>query len=253
MASSNGSEKSTTPSERLGAVFANVLQEQLLDGTDNVAQTATSNAQALYTDKRRIDFIPCLLEKGYEPKGWLGILIRDKLYIDFSSSDNFDMVFEELVAEIQVIADRLQISPTQTCISSPVDNTQSTIVMSTSTTITSANNRVHYDCLRAVIRDFRESIQQNNHDTQSMTEEEFSQFVNYIRQRVFTNTSSLSQTETNNTREILQELLRHSQNQTEFMRRITEILSSLTETRMIIKLSLAFAFVWTLNKFLTHK
>ncbi|CAF4773221.1 unnamed protein product, partial [Rotaria sp. Silwood1] len=281
MASSNGSEKSTTPSERLGAVFANVLQEQLLDGTDNVAQTATSNArevvsdldnlilpniigkstltavddtralsepslaatatsfvdalnelnndlssicdpistsiatnsveffiqgnnttaslpptpigqseaqtpttiddnrqvefksgrhimisyhhdssfhisqrictqlrsrgckvwmdtnnlhgsihegmaeavensyivlfcmnhhyfesefcqkEALYTDKRRIDFIPCLLEKGYEPKGWLGILIRDKLYIDFSSSDNFDMVFEELVAEIQ--------------------------------------------------------------------------------------------------------------------------------------------------------
>ncbi|CAF1116586.1 unnamed protein product [Rotaria sp. Silwood1] len=50
MASSNGSEKSTTPSERLGAVFANVLQEQLLDGTDNVAQTATSNAREVVSD-----------------------------------------------------------------------------------------------------------------------------------------------------------------------------------------------------------
>jgi hypothetical protein len=67
--------------------------------------------EALYTDKRHKDFIPCLMESSYEPDGWLGILIRDQLYIDFSSLDNFDAAFEELIAEIQDIENRLQISP----------------------------------------------------------------------------------------------------------------------------------------------
>jgi hypothetical protein len=69
--------------------------------------------EALYTDKKHIDFIPCVFEKLYEPEGWLGILIRDQLYIDFSSPDNFDAVFEELIAEIQAIENRLPVSPGQ--------------------------------------------------------------------------------------------------------------------------------------------
>jgi hypothetical protein len=67
--------------------------------------------EALYTDKKHIDFIPCVFEKLYEPEGWLGILIGDQLYIDFSSPDNFDAVFEELIAEIQAIESRLPVSP----------------------------------------------------------------------------------------------------------------------------------------------
>jgi hypothetical protein len=51
------------------------------------------------------------LEKSYEPKGWLGIIIGDQLYIDFSSPDKFDEALEELIAEIQTIQNRLQISP----------------------------------------------------------------------------------------------------------------------------------------------
>jgi phosphoenolpyruvate carboxylase len=117
----------------------------------------------------------------------------------------------------------------------------------------SVSNQVSYDSLRAVISDFRESINQRNHDAQSMTEEEFPQFVNYIRQRIFTNTSPLPHTGNNNSQEILQEILRHSQNQTEFLRRITDILSNLTETKTIIKLSLAFAFVWSMNTFFKNK
>ena len=65
--------------------------------------------EVLYTDKRHIDFIPCLMGKDYEPIGWLGIIIRDKLYIDFSSPEKFDTAFEELVAEIQSIENRIQI------------------------------------------------------------------------------------------------------------------------------------------------
>ncbi len=122
--------------------------------------------------------------------------------------------------------------------------------MNSLSTDPSVNNQNQYDSLRAVIRDFRESINQSNQDAQPMTEEEFSQFVNYIRRRVFNNTSELPQTENNHSRQILEEILLHSQNQTEFLRRITEILSDITETRTIIKLSLVFAFVWSINKFL---
>jgi hypothetical protein len=123
-------------------------------------------------------------------------------------------------------------------------------IMNSLSTDPSVNNQNQYDSLRAVIRDFRESINQSNQDAQPMTEEEFSQFVNYIRRRVFNNTSELPQTGNNHSRQILEEILLHSQNQTEFLRRITEILSSVTETRTIIKLSLVFAFVWSINKFL---
>lgn len=63
-------------------------------------------AEALYTDKIRVNFIPCLLEAEYQPQGWLGIIIRDQLYIDFSAPDNFDRAFEELIAEIQAIDQR---------------------------------------------------------------------------------------------------------------------------------------------------
>ena len=115
------------------------------------------------------------------------------------------------------------------------------------------SSQASYDSLRIVVSDFRESINQRNQDTQSMTEEEFSQFVNYIRQRIFNNTSPSPRTGNNNSQEILQEILHHTRDQTEFLRRITDILSNLTETKTIIKLSLAFAFVWSMNTFFKHK
>ena len=107
-------------------------------------------------------------------------------------------------------------------------------------------NHGQHDALRTVIREFRESINQSNHDAQSMNEAEFLQFVDYIRRRVSIDTT------TTTSREILEELLHHSRDQTEYLRRITEILSGITETRTIIKLSLAVALFWTFNKFLNH-
>ncbi len=50
------------------------------------------------------------MEPSYEPEGWLGIVIRDQLFIDFSTLNNFDTAFEELIAEIQAVEGRLQIS-----------------------------------------------------------------------------------------------------------------------------------------------
>lgn len=69
--------------------------------------------EALYADKKHINFIPCLLQPSYEPEGWLGIIIRDQLFIDFSTLDNFEVAFEELIAEIQAIEERSQVSPSE--------------------------------------------------------------------------------------------------------------------------------------------
>jgi glutamyl-tRNA reductase len=121
-------------------------------------------------------------------------------------------------------------------------------VISTLTT----DNQIQLNPLRAVIREYRESINQTYHDAQPMVEEEFPQFINYIRQRLFTNTLPIRQTENDNTREMLQEILQQSRNQTEFLRRITEMLSNLTEPRTIVKLSLAFVLLCTVNKFFKH-
>jgi glutamyl-tRNA reductase len=122
-------------------------------------------------------------------------------------------------------------------------------VISTLTT----DNQIQLNPLRAVIREYRESINQTYHDAQPMVEEEFPQFINYIRQRLFTNTLPIRQTENDNTREMLQEILQQSRNQTEFLRRITEMLSNLTEPRTIVKLSLAFVLLCTVNKFFKHQ
>ena len=220
----------------------------------------------MYTDKKHIKFIPCLLQPSYEPEGWLGIIIRDQMYIDFSKPENFDAAFQELIAEIQAIEERLPTSPSKSTIEVPStfiflfvaqtlnlshenDSPRMEIMSSLSTDL-SFNHQSQQDSLRTVIRDFRESINQSNQDAQPMSEEEFTQFVTYIRQRVFNNPPSSPHTENNRSREILDEILQNSRNQTEFLRRITEMLSSITETRTIIKLSLAFAFVWAINRFL---
>ncbi|CAF1216440.1 unnamed protein product [Adineta steineri] len=102
---------------RLGSIFnenntpnENNGTESSTDDEHEVVSQAATPTEALYTDKRQIDFIPCLLETSYVPDGWLGILIRDRLYIDFSSADHFDTAFEQLIEEIKEIENRLQMA-----------------------------------------------------------------------------------------------------------------------------------------------
>ena len=122
-----------------------------------------------------------------------------------------------------------------------------------SSTDISINGQVSHESLRTVIREFKESINQIYNDAQPMTEEEFPQFVDYIRQHVFPNELQSSSTEYNNSQQILREILLHSRTQTECLRQITEILSTLTETRTVIKLSLAVVLLYTINKFFQHR
>ncbi|CAF1687390.1 unnamed protein product [Adineta ricciae] len=122
-----------------------------------------------------------------------------------------------------------------------------------SSTGVSTNGQISHESLRIVIREFKESINQIYNDAQPITEEEFPQFVDYIRQHVFSNEFQSSSTGHNHSQQILREILLHSRTQTECLRRITEILSNLTETRTVIKLSLAVVLLYTINKFFQHR
>ncbi|CAF1240606.1 unnamed protein product [Adineta ricciae] len=199
------------------------------------------------TDKKRINFVPCLLQAGYEPSGYLGLVIRDRLYIDFTAPGSFDASFEELMAEIHTIEKQTQASPTCSM------KTFQTTCSRPSSTGVSTNGQISHESLRIVIREFKESINQIYNDAQPITEEEFPQFVDYIRQHVFSNEFQSSSTGHNNSQQILREILLHSRTQTECLRRITEILSNLTETRTVIKLSLAVVLLYTINKFFQHR
>jgi len=48
----------------------------------------------------RKDIIPLVLEPGYVPDGWLGILIGTKLFFDLSRPATFDVELDRLIQEI---------------------------------------------------------------------------------------------------------------------------------------------------------
>ena len=68
-----------------------------------IESVCISCLEATYAFDNRIDFIPCRLQESYRPKGWLGNLIADRLYIDFSPPNTFESAFEKLLEEIKSI------------------------------------------------------------------------------------------------------------------------------------------------------
>lgn len=48
----------------------------------------------------RKDIIPLVLEPGYVPDGWLGILIGTKLFFDLSRPATFDAELDRLILEL---------------------------------------------------------------------------------------------------------------------------------------------------------
>lgn len=57
-------------------------------------------AEAEYMYRLRKDIIPLVLQPGYSPDGWLGILVGTRLYFDLSTPSIFDSEVSRLVTEI---------------------------------------------------------------------------------------------------------------------------------------------------------
>ena len=57
-------------------------------------------SEAEYMYRLRKDIIPLVLEPGYVPDGWLGMLIGTKLFFDLSRPATFDVELDRLIQEI---------------------------------------------------------------------------------------------------------------------------------------------------------
>ncbi|XP_070553260.1 uncharacterized protein [Ptychodera flava] len=57
-------------------------------------------SEAEYTYKLKKPFIPIQVQKDYSADGWLGVLVRNNLYFDFSSDEQLEINFHKLVCEI---------------------------------------------------------------------------------------------------------------------------------------------------------
>lgn len=58
-----------------------------------------------YARKKNKPIIPCLINPGWKPDGWLDMGITDLLYIDFKKTTeaNFDLKCEELLNKIKQV------------------------------------------------------------------------------------------------------------------------------------------------------
>ncbi|PAA90010.1 hypothetical protein BOX15_Mlig002835g1, partial [Macrostomum lignano] len=61
--------------------------------------------EAEYAHRNSKKLIPLLMERGYKPTGWLGIILGAGLYHDFSGKYPFEAKFPELVAAVQKFLD----------------------------------------------------------------------------------------------------------------------------------------------------
>ncbi|KAJ8391656.1 hypothetical protein AAFF_G00087970 [Aldrovandia affinis] len=57
--------------------------------------------EAEYTFQLRKEIIPLMMERNYNPDGWLGALLGAKLWIDFSDGCNFEESINQLIKEIK--------------------------------------------------------------------------------------------------------------------------------------------------------
>ncbi|CAD5115027.1 DgyrCDS4048 [Dimorphilus gyrociliatus] len=72
----------------------------LLCISEKYKESPNCRMEAEYALRRNKRFIPLLMERGYQPDGWLGIMVGTRLYYDFSGKYAFDEKATELVREL---------------------------------------------------------------------------------------------------------------------------------------------------------
>ncbi|GFR63320.1 hypothetical protein ElyMa_000153500 [Elysia marginata] len=65
-----------------------------------------TRAEAEYTFQQRKPIIPLIMQNGYRPDGWLGLILGSKLYYDFSGKYSFESRMDGLLKAILTVAKR---------------------------------------------------------------------------------------------------------------------------------------------------
>lgn len=93
--------------------------------TEKYRQSLNCQAEAQYAFKMSKPIVPLIMEKGYENvKGWLGIIISDKIFINFTKYE-FDECLRRLLSEIKSRhneREAVDLKPKGTTTASPVSN-----------------------------------------------------------------------------------------------------------------------------------
>ncbi|CAF3927772.1 unnamed protein product, partial [Rotaria sp. Silwood2] len=84
-------------------------------------QSRYCRLEAEYSVERNKVSVPMLMQTGYKPLGWLGIINGSKLHIDFSLLP-FDEAFNLLLREIEAVRISLGADPNVRNIAMPVNN-----------------------------------------------------------------------------------------------------------------------------------
>jgi hypothetical protein len=239
--------------------------------------------EAEYAAENRIKFIPCLMESSFRAESWLGIIKGSNFHIDFSSPDNFNQAFEELIRQITHVEKRLSLQPRKiyhqkkpisnfpigrTPAPSPMVNPMKLAATSPPQTTTSTfTNDVNSRRFDAIIREYKKSIKKKRPNLNKLQRNELSDLIIKLRQELFTETSQVlsdsersdeeDEKQNNTDDQFLQQLLTRSLDQNELLLRLVDRLTTPQPVEQnnshnidldaIIKVILAIMLLYTLN------
>ncbi|XP_072020756.1 uncharacterized protein [Amphiura filiformis] len=69
--------------------------------TEKYKESQSCRSEASYAMKKKKPIVPLLLEAGYEPDGWLGLVLGTKLYFRFCSDDEMTTGMQNVIKEIE--------------------------------------------------------------------------------------------------------------------------------------------------------
>lgn len=81
--------------------------------TEKYKDSPSCRLECEYAYQRKKTIIPILLQPNYKPDGWLGIVVGNKLYINYTKKP-FDTAYIETLTEIKVALNRPEKKPTTT-------------------------------------------------------------------------------------------------------------------------------------------
>ncbi|KAI0238985.1 hypothetical protein LSAT2_010257 [Lamellibrachia satsuma] len=73
----------------------------LIAASTKYKDSTSCRTEGEYAYNKRREIVPLIVEPGYTPDGWLGPLVLNHLYFDFTDDTNFEQKMKELINEIQ--------------------------------------------------------------------------------------------------------------------------------------------------------
>jgi len=208
------------------------------------------------------------MEKSFRAQSWLGIIKGSNFHIDFSSPEDFNQSFEELIRQITYIENQLSLQPRRTPAPGPMINPMKLVATSPSQIVTSTfTNDVNSRRFDTIIRDYKHSINKKRPHLSKLERNEFSDLYMKLRQELFTETSQVFSDSDRSDEEdekqnitdeqYLQQLLSRSLDQNELLLRIVDRLTTPQPAEQnnshslnldaIIKVIIAIMLLYTLH------